>query len=221
MKTKFHAGSEPVKKVNLLRRVLGQPVIFAGGSLRDDYMGQYDMISDYDIFLQGNNVSHYVLAGDRLDPLIETIISKVFPNNDDYCELFGSEYLTPTEQASRSDSKQGANDQIIGVWEIDDTGVLYQLIFTKEDPVTHLNKYFDVGFCKAYCDGKKIRYTDDFLYDVKHKQLTIVGDDMSKDQVLYTIEHHCEKIQWKYGNFRIVVPPRYQKFVEGAGFPTC
>lgn len=220
MKTKFHAASEPIKKLRIIHQYFdGTPIkaILAGGALRDDYMGKADEITDYDYFItdltpicEKQNVS--------TDEAIELLIKQAFPNADDLVELFDSAYLTPEEEIVLTTS--GSHAQINTVWEIEEGDNTFQLIFTKNDPVFHVNKYFDIGFCKTYCDGKKIRYTDDFLRDVKNKTMTIVGEDMTKEQVEYAIYRHADRLFWKYDNYRIVVPQKYQHFVQDCGFPT-
>lgn len=219
MKTKFHAANEPIRKLRTIQRYFSDtPInaILAGGALRDDYMGKADEITDYDYFI--TDLSPACEKNDvEVEHAIEALIARVFPNADDSVELFDSDYLTPEEETVLATS--GAHAQINCVWEIEEEDNTYQLIFTKNDPVFHVNKYFDIGFCKTYCDGKKIRYTDDFLRDVKNKTMTIVGDDMTKEQVEYAIYRHADRLQWKYDN-RIVVPQRYQHFVEDQGFPT-
>ncbi len=232
MKTIFHAGSDPIKVLHNLQCIFGtNNVILAGGALRDDYMDKSDEISDYDIFINNNTfiperpksaVKRTTEEYGR-KTFEDNIVKRVFPHCTNFDLLFDGTYMTCEDQLDCcGDIKPGPNSQVLGVWEIDDhNDNVYQLVFTKLNPVDHINKYFDIGFCKVYCDGTKIRYTADFLHDAKNRQLTIVGDDMTADQVEYTINHHCDKIQWKYGNsFRIVVPERYQKFVNGQGFPT-
>lgn len=224
MKTKLNASSEPIKRLKQLQQGFNtadktnilnnwEYAILAGGAIRDMYFNKADQISDYDIFIKSN---------DQTSEQIEEIIRKVFPNLDYTTQLFDSKYLTLEEQQDLAgDVKPGPNLQIADVWEVDEDQFKYQLIFTKERPVLHLEKYFDIGLCKAYCDGRKIRYTHDFLHDVNHKTMTIVGDDMTKEQVEYAIYHHANKLQWKYMfDFQVVVPQRYQHFVEGCGFPT-
>lgn len=214
MKTSFTAVSEPIKKLRLLKHFIPERTPYlAGGACRDDYMDKADEISDYDIFIE--DVTS--LFGEDNADTIEKILENVFPQHDDITQLFDSEYLTIQEQHDTwGDVKPGPNSQILGVWEVEEDYTQYQIIFTMEKPERHINQYFDIGFCKAFCDGKKIRYTDDFLRDAKNRTLTIVGDDMTKEQVEYAVDHHCDKIMWKYDrNFRIVVPARYQHFTNG------
>lgn len=222
MKTKFYAGSEPIKKLKQIQQQISRfypgsffpgNAILAGGSIRDTYFGKSDEITDYDIFI-------YDLA--MTPEQIQHSIEQVFSSHDGIEQLFTNEYLTIEEQHDTlGEIKPGSHQQITGVWETTENDHTYQLIFTKNKPIVHVEKFFDIGLCKAYCDGTKIRYTHDFLLDAKNKTLTIVGDDMTKDQVEYAIFHHADKISWKYDGFRVVVPHRYQKFVEDCGYPTC
>lgn len=216
MKTKFHAASEPIKKLKLIQQgffpfypnlqKFSEIAVLAGGAIRDDYMGRTDEIADYDIFI-------HCMAYEREQ--IEEVIEKVFPRNDLIEQLFDTDYQTMEEQLNeKGDVKPGSHAQINDVWEVDEELLTYQLIFTRELPRVHVNKYFDIGFCKAYCDGVKIRYTDDFLHDVHNKTLTIVGDDMTEEQVDYAINHHASKIIRRYDDFRVVVPDRYKKFAS-------
>lgn len=221
MKTKFHAGSEPIKKLRAIQHYfdgVGVNPIIAGGALRDDYMGKFDEIADYDFFIKditqfcnGKNVD--------VEAAVDLLIRQAFPNHSDAVQLYDTDYIIPGEENVSSGPNEGSHAQVTSVWEIEESNVTYQLIFTKHDPVVHVNKYFDIGFCKAYCDGKKIRYTDDFLYDAKHKKMTIVGDEMTEEQVQYAVYHHADKLQWKYDH-TVVVPHRYQQFVQDCGFPT-
>ncbi len=221
MKTKFHAASEPIRKLRYIQKYFeGTSInsILAGGALRDDYMGKSDEITDYDYFI--TDISSYCTKENvDVENAMELLIVQAFPNADDATQLFDSGYLTPEEE--KVNTTAGSHAQVVCVWEILEEDSMFQLIFTKHDPILHVNKYFDIGFCKTYCDGKKIRYTDDFLRDAKNNTLTIVGDDMTKEQVEYAIYHHADKLQWKYDNARIVVPQRYQHFVEDCGFLTC
>lgn len=186
--------------------------VLAGGALRDNYMDKNDEINDNDIFIHDMSYD---------TDQIEKIIEEVFPRNDSVVQLFNNEYQTLEEQHNdHGDAKPGCHSLIGDVWEVDEDDFVYQLIFTKRLPEEHINKYFDIGFCKTYCDGIKIRYTDDFLRDVRNKTMTIVGDDMKKEQVMYAIDYHANKLLWKYQDFRLVVPQRYQQFVADEGYPT-
>jgi len=216
MKTKFHAASEPIRKLRLIQHyfdgVANTKAILAGGALRDDYMGkEHYEIADYDYFItdiskicETNKVS--------TDSAIDILIDQTFPNADDSVQLFDTVYTAPGGR------QKGSHAQIQSVWEIQEEMYTYQLIFTKHDPIIHVNKYFDIGFCKTYFDGKKIRYTNDFLHDVNNKTFTIVGDDLTQEQVEYAIFYHAGKLSVKYPEFTVIVPERYQQFVKGQGF---
>lgn len=228
MKIKLHGGSEPVKKLKHLQTEFNKfypisaynsPCILAGGAIRDIYMDKAEYINDYDIFIQ--DISGMFSQQSLYEDAIEYIIDHVFPRCDAYEILFDSEYLTIKEQhLQKYDIKPGAHTQIASVWEINEDDKTYQLVFTKDDPIQHIEKNFDIGLCKAYCDGNKIRYTPDFLRDVKNKTMTIVGENMSEEQVQYAVTMHAERLMWKYLNFRVVVPSHYQQYVQNLGLPT-
>ena len=61
------------------------------------------------------------------------------------------------ESMGGDDTSIGAN--LTAIWESWTDYNVYQIIFTKINPIQHVEEYFDIGICKAYCDGKKIRYT--------------------------------------------------------------
>ena len=226
MKTKFQATSAPIRKVRHLQDCLSRMTetgiipqsspILAGGAIRDDFMGLTNDISDYDYFIENPCKLLKEPTQKNFNTLVEKIILTAFPQADSFSQLFDTAYLTPEEQSAAGNITKGSHAHIVSVWEIEDSWQVHQLIFTSVDPIIHVNKYFDIGFCKAYCDGKKIRYTEDFLRDVKNKTMTIVGDDLTKEQVYY----HADKILDKYYDFTVVVPERYQAFVSDGGFPT-
>lgn len=232
-KTKFHTRREPIKRFRYIQSLFARyhPIspkyyptpslaLLAGGALRDDFMGLHDSINDYDIFIK--DIFPVFNSTKEWEETIFKAIHAAFPQHDLCQILFNNDYQPIKQQyVEQSDIKPGSHDQIASVWEIEEEGLTYQLIFTKNDPRVHIEKYFDFGLCKVWCDGRKIRYTSDFLHDAKNKTLTLVGDDMTEEQIEYAIEYHADKLLWKYNDFRLVIPPRYQKFVEGRGFPVC
>ncbi len=210
MKTKFNAISEPIKKLKQLQHFFPSAII-AGGAIRDDYMDRFDEINDYDIFLSGNFGN--LIAHTSTENLVEQVIDQVFSNPFDIQVLKDSAYLTK-EEKGKSDQTPGSFNKVKCVLEVtDDDGTTYQLIYTDVNPITYVENHFDFGFCKTYCDGKKLHYTNDFLTDAKNKTLTVVGENMTKEQVEYCIYHHGDKLSWKYDDFRIVLPPKYQHFI--------
>jgi hypothetical protein len=207
MKTKFNGSSEPIRKLRHLRQYFPSAIL-AGGALREDYMDKFDEINDYDFFIK-SPTDH---ASKTAEEIIEKVIHIVFPNPLDVEVLLDSAYLTKEE--SESDERSpGALAEITSVWDvIDNDGENYQLIFSKQNPIQHVENHFDIGLCKTYCDGKKIHYSDDFLTDVKNRTMTIVGKNMTKEQVEYAVFYHADRLEWKY-DFRIVLPQQYQHYI--------
>ena len=54
-------------------------------------------------------------------------------------------------------------------------GTLYQLIFIECDPAKMVIEDFDFNICKIMYDGTHFIITEEFWYDMEHKQLTISG----------------------------------------------
>lgn len=226
MKTKLSAISNPIRKLNQLRQAFNRPCVLAGGALREYYMDMAWCISDYDIFIKDD--TGMPTDADTVTKILSNVfLNQVNTNGIDIniiAQIFDSEYLTLEEQHEKcADVKPGSHEHINSVWEIDTVDdETYQLIFLKqEDPITYVEKHFDLGFCKIWCDGHRIHYTSDFMDDVNNKTLTLVGKDLTKNQVKYSLSHHAQKIKMKYPDFRIVVPEHYQQFIEeGESYPT-
>jgi hypothetical protein len=181
--TKLNAASEPIKILRKLQAYGYKSGIIAGGAVRDDYLNEE--ISDYDFFL--------------FCPDSSTEFSSI-PNEDTmFRKIFGTSDMEKIHNG-------GYGNLIQGIYELRTDYQIYQVIYTPIDPVQYVNKYFDVGLCKAYCDGKKIRYTPDFLRDVKEKTLSIVAQEMTQDQFNYTMDVHVDKLKWKYPNYDICIP---------------
>jgi hypothetical protein len=223
---KLTAASDVIRKLKQLQTAFNRKCILAGGALREIYMGLYWHISDYDIFVDDSD--NYL--SNNID-VVENKLAEVFRTKSplrqpEINQIFDSNYMTlDEEQESHAVIKPGSHEHISGVWEVDIgpyNGGLYQIMLVKRDPIEYVEKYFDFGMCKVWCDGKRIHYTADFLQDVKEHTLTLVGENLTQDQVRHALNHHSEKIRNKYPAFRVVVPERYQKYVEeGKSYPTC
>jgi len=181
--TKFNAASEPIRILRRLQAFGYTSAIIAGGAVRDDFMEE--AISDYDFFLLDPNASLEFKA----PPNEDTMFRKIFGTSD---------------MEKIHDGSYG--NLINEIYELRTDCDIYQVIYTPVDPIEYVNKYFDVGLCKAYCDGKKIRYTPDFLRDVKEKTLSIVAQEMTQDQFNYTMDVHVDKLKEKYPHYTITVP---------------
>ena len=215
MKNKtFHALSEPIKILRKLQAIGFTSAIIAGGAVRDDYADE--SINDFDIFMWDPNHSNeyptkQIKEGQSNEDYFYGLFSKIL-DTDSLEQLLSSDPENGYAENQAGDGSIGA--QLTSIWEGLTDFSLYQFIFTKINPVDHVNKYFDIGFCKAYCDGTKIRYTQDFLHDWKNKTFTIVGENMTQDQFNYVMEYHVDKLEWKYPHFQVEVAPHNQHLMK-------
>lgn len=199
--------SEPIKVLRKLQALGFPSAIIAGGAIRDEYTGV--LISDYDIFLWDPNYSP--------EPHLETFQ----PHEQYYGSIFSSVLNVPdltllvsADNGYAEILGDGVAAQLTTIWQGLTDYHCYQIIFTKINPVDHVNKFFDIGFCKAYCDAKKIRYTQDFMNDLKNQTFTIVGKELTQEQFNYTMDYHVEKLHWKYPKFQVKVAPHNQLLLD-------
>lgn len=227
MKTKYTPQSDPVKILRRLQQFGYKSAIIAGGAIRDDYTGE--SISDYDIFLWDPRQSN------EFDRLINPVTYK--PRLDVESACFEQEQTSwftsllnadiveqifmqggyaggPTNGDGDALDTPGIGSYLTSIWEAEVEYDTYQLIYTPIKPVDHVNKHFDIGLCKAYCDGDKIRYTQDFLRDVRDKTFTICGQGMTPESFEYCMEYHIDKLEWKYPSFTTKVAPHNQKLYD-------
>jgi hypothetical protein len=170
--------------------------VIAGGALRDDYTGK--PISDIDIFVWDHCYSIQEWKTIPEVPLIESCLSSVIGSNN-------------WKQLLKSSYGPNPDNKLTRIWEYQTSHFPVQVIMTKMKPVEHIEKHFDFGLCKVWSDGVKIRYTPDFLRDVKNKTLTLVAKEMCQREFDYAMQVHHEKLQAKYPTFNTIIPPYNQK----------
>jgi len=100
------------------------------------------------------------------------------------------------------------------VWEIRKGFTNYNIIILDMNPTDYVNQYFDIGLCKAYCDGSRIRLTADFMHDSQYKRLTLVSKEIEEDEFLHVMSHHVPKIRNKYPGYTLIVPEMYQDWYQ-------
>ena len=215
--------SEPVKILRKLQAFGYKSAIIAGGAIRDDFTKQD--ITDYDIFLWDPRLSEefkHPLSLNKMDfaspsfemdrttefvDILQTLdLQQIFNNDGCYGPLTcvdGDPIDTP-----------GIGAKLTSIWEAEFDYNSYQLIYTQINPVEHVNHYFDIGLCKAYCDGTKLRYTPDFMRDLKNRTFTIVGEDMTYPQFAYALDYHVNKLWEKYPSFKIEFAPHNSHHFE-------
>jgi len=215
MKNKnFHSLSEPIRILRQLQSIGFTSGIIAGGAVRDDYADEE--INDIDIFLwdpkhSNETPTKQIKQGQSNEDYFYGLFSKIL-KTDSLEQLLSNDPENGYAENQAGEGSIGA--QLTCIWEGFTDLNPYQFIFTKVNPAEHVSRYFDIGFCKAYCDGTKLRYTQDFLRDWKNKKLTIVGQDMTQEQFDYVMEYHIEKLQWKYPHFQTEIAPHNQHLLK-------
>ncbi len=220
--------SEPSKILRRLQQFVYKSAIIAGGAVRDDYMGR--PITDYDIFLwdprrssEFNTIHNLNPSNPQLDfdpasfemeqtswfmALLETdVVEQIYKEGGYNAPVAPADADTP--------SAPGIAAQLTSIWQAEKNFETYQLIYTHINPIQHVERFFDIGLCKAYCDGEKIRYTPHFFKDVQDKTFTIVAESMNQDQFDYAINHHIPKLEQKYPGFKLAVAPHNQHLLAG------
>ncbi len=172
--------------------------IIAGGAIRDLYHNK--QINDIDIYIPATG-SHSNEIDDvqYWKQLFDLKTSGLF--SSDNIRIMNPESCVGYEN----------NNHIGMVWEITKAEKLYNLIVTDIDPTEYVTKYFDIGLCKAYCDGTRIKLTADFMHDSIFKRLTVVSNSISQEGFNHMMEHHVEKLKNKYPAHTLVIPPEYDE----------
>lgn len=206
-----------IQTLQLIQNAGHHTAIVAGGAIRDMYHDV--LISDIDIFIQhpGHMKSsvpvkkylpkrpfdHPEWTAYWADVLRLRDINDPFDGDD--IEWYYSSYEPP----SAFDDEDDFTAEIISVWNVYRGLNAYQIVFTTIDPISYVNDHFDFGLCKAYCDGKRLHFTEDFMRDSRNKTITLVGKNMPEQRVKYAMLSHYPRIREKYPGHRLVVPDHY------------
>lgn len=205
--------------VRLLRKIqtVGgfKSAVIAGGAVRDLYFEQF--FRDVDIFVWDPNFSDEdtnqfkVNQTGSLTSWVDLLQLK----------LPISAYRAPTlsddfiKRLYKEDETYVSSDgKIIAVYDALRSLIPIQLIYTRIPPIDHVNKFFNLGLCKAYFDGRKFRFTPDFMHDARHKQFSIVGQDMTQQEWKRTIEEHIPRLSSRFPGYQTRVASHNQKFLE-------
>jgi hypothetical protein len=195
--------------------------IIAGGAIRDLYFNI--LARDIDVFIldpdasnyqykdgkrtykyQNGKKSHFVDYKTNIEKLFEiTLFKKAY--SDDCVHSFN-------DSNSFSSSGNLNLPHITKIWQVIKNRIPFDVIFLDCDPVTYVNKYFDIGLCKAYCDGHKLTYTADFFKDVQNKTFTIVGEGITPKELKHIINHHIPKLRNKYPGYVVQLGPHTQQY---------
>jgi len=173
--------------------------IIAGGAIRDQYHGKE--INDIDIYVPESAGGVY--KEKYWKEVFDLAIGQLFSSDD--IEMLGE---------VDDDGAYTEKNHITGVWEISKSSTKYNIIITAIDPTEYVERYFDVGLCKAYCDGKKLHFTADFMHDTQFKRLTLVAEDIDQEEFDKMMDNHIKKLKLKYPTHTLVIPPKYEQLYK-------
>ncbi len=182
-----------------LRR-FGWNAIIAGGAVRDTYHDR--MISDVDIFAEENSNFLSKIDSNYASTKWTEYWKQLFNFNEeknDSIKFFGDGYVFNI-----------LDNKICAVWEIRKGLKRYQIIVVNKDPRAYVSENFDYGICRAYCDGTKMHFTNEFLQDSLNKTITLYPENLTDKQIEYALDHHIKKIRAKYAGWTPVLG-KYKK----------
>ena len=173
-----------------LRKLInvGWNAIIAGGAVRDTYHER--PVSDVDIFVEESEIMLKMNDSDYGSDKWIDYWKKMFNFSEaknDKIKYFGDGYVFHV-----------LDNDICAVWEIRKGLKKYQVILLRQDPRTYVSEKFDFGICRAYCDGRKLHFTNEFLQDSLNNTITLYPENLSEKQIDYAVNHHIQKIRNKY-----------------------
>lgn len=207
MLPRINRHDETIRTLQLIKNAGFESAIIAGGAIRDLY---FDIMpTDIDIFVWDPHFSpegtdHAAWYANSGGTFWEDVLK---------LNRRSTVYTSDCVRQSFVDygPQQIGSGKITAVWNVLKGYMPYQIIFTVEKPTTHIMKFFDVGLCKAYCDGDVVRYTSEFMHDAKNEQFTVLGQDMSQREFNYAMDHHIPKLQAKFPKYKTVIADHNQK----------
>ncbi len=197
--------NEPVQVLRKIQRISSNAII-AGGYFRDKF--NEIPYNDIDVYIQQPE------SKEAAEKFGDTEFWKEYLNLkvDSWKSIDNISNLTDTDK----DYDSANNSSIITVFEMTKNKLVYNLIMVNSDPIVYVNKHFDFGICKTWCDGKKITFTKEFMSDVEHKTLTYTEGKVSNTKFVHAMHIHLTKLQSKYPQHSLVIPPKhevmYQKY---------
>jgi len=178
-------------------RQLWYDAVIGGGAVRDAFHRK--PYNDVDIFINFETGALNVDNRDQYPPLGTPL------TNDDWLKHWGRLLrCKPTDNIRFLGSNYNfgdINNHILGVWNIIKSRTNYQIILISMGTHKYIQDFFDFGICKAYCDGEKMHFTEQFLKDYMQKTITLYPEYLSTAQIEYAKGHHLQKIKNKYPNY--------------------
>lgn len=197
--------AEIVQTLKAFQNAGFKSAIIAGGAIRDLYFGQW--IRDVDIFVHNPNMSN-----EKVGTLGDDFKTLVWQAMD--CRNDTSNNPAPDNVQQRFHAYGDDDHKITHVFDVVKNWIPYQIVFTKIPPADHLNKYFDFGLCRCYCDGVKMRYTPAFMNDMHNKTLTLMADDMTEKEVIRSMMEHLPRLLWRFPNHSVRFTTEVKKIVD-------
>jgi len=202
--------SEHVWVLKRLQNLGFRSALIAGGAVRDTYFKKF--IMDIDIYLWDTKVSgEYFKDGKpnlKDKDFLVTLLD--LPRNRDNVNVA---YPVPHTSNRRKDdilappaasgSDSWFNNSITQITNVAKNYMKYQLIVVECNPLEFVEKKFAMDISRCYCDGVKMRYTNEFLNDAKNRTLTIDGD-LKYVEYAHMMKSYVPKMKRKFPNHRVV-----------------
>jgi hypothetical protein len=189
-------SSQQIQYLRKLQAVGYESAIIAGGAIRDTYLKR--KITDIDIFIQYPNYSNETIDREYRHLTDEQPVDRIFAGADSISTAFDRSFDKGVGEPYAYSSVSNVH-----VKNIMKDGVKYQFILTVKPPIQCVTEDFYLDLSRCYCDGRKLRYTQEFLKDAHNNTLTIAGS-MNKEQYRYGLMHYLKKMKRKFPDYRIV-----------------
>jgi hypothetical protein len=204
MELDISQSEDMIRVLSLLHQAGHTTAIIAGGAIRDRFHGVE--VSDIDVYIQytPNTLSPFPRQKYSGPEWLTYWTSVLKLQTTGYRALADAVDYYYSTYADEEDSNA---NRVVAVWNVWKNYIKYQIILTSLSPIDYVERHFDFGICKAYCDGTKVRLTRDFITDSQKKSITLVGKNLSRTQCIYAVEDHLPRIQAKYPNHQFKVAP--------------
>jgi len=200
----IHKYDDLIKPLAYLQKAGFESAIIAGGCFRDIYHGW--MPRDIDIFVWDPTFSNETTPFKELSDNRKGNPGHVWRTGTNvdsiWVDLFRLDDFDVIEQKFGEYDENGG--KITAVWDIYKSSIPFQVIMTKIPPLEHMEQNFNIGLCKVYCDGTKVRFTGDFMRDAHNKTLTICAKNMTQQEYNFTQDIHIPRLKDKFPNHKVV-----------------
>lgn len=191
------------------------PCIIAGGAVRDTLNGR--AIKDIDVYFNSKHLDRVLAAVDSVSA--RKYDDRALPSARAQQNIWSTP--SPFNNISAASMKAPAQADVYTLGNLVDTvrdtesseGTPVQLVFVNGDPVEYVCKYFDLGICKTWYDGKHIHCHNDYTNDINNRTITLaIGTEAfheaypNAQRALSHIRKHADRVKQKYPSYRVIVP---------------